>query len=803
MAIQDHIANTKFENQEEEKDFFSSLDFGKIWTIVKKSLIWVILIFLFSLTTAYFYLRYTRPIYESVSDLKLEVKNQASNLINVQGLNSFESDLFGEVEFIRSEIIYDAVLNASDLWVSYFAKGNILDTERYKSSPFKVKYKITNGVYYDFEFYIRILDKNEFELSYTIGDEEITAIYKFNEKISNPDFEFIITINPNYKSAVDDNIYYYFKVNSREKLLNFIKSNLKVTIINQAAKILNISFSDTEGTKARDIVNTIDSVYLRKTLEKKNQTNIQQLAYLDKKIKDIEVEIDEYESKIQKFVIDNKSKDISGKFEQSLGRIEELLIQKAELDLQLESFAEAEQSLYEDSVYSNFIGSSEIISPEINNYLTQLNELKKQRNNILYSKNENTSSVVLITQKITLLKKNILNLIIRNKKMIYEKVVKIQSEINNLEGGFMNLPSKEREYNKMQKSYAVIEGFYSNMLNRKAEIAIAEAGIVPEFVILAPANMPTIPIFPKKNYIYGIALAGATLLSILLIGLLYLSDTNIRTIQELEKLTSVTVLGGIPLYKNKVDKFSKLIVQNNPKSSVNEALRTIRTNLDFIFPMGKGLNNPKEKKIISVTSTISGEGKTFVAVNLAGIIAMSDLKVVILDCDMRKPKVHIAFDRLEDENEKGMSTILIKKHTYKECIRKTSIDTLDFISAGPTPPNPSELLLRESLLDLIEQLKQDYDVIILDTPPVGLVTDGILIMKFVDVPLYVFRSNYSKRIFTNNLNKLIKNDSFKNLAIIFNALKNEHRYSYYHQYYEEEKKEGNLLSRMITRIFKN
>jgi capsular exopolysaccharide synthesis family protein len=186
-----------------------------------------------------------------------------------------------------------------------------------------------------------------------------------------------------------------------------------------------------------------------------------------------------------------------------------------------------------------------------------------------------------------------------------------------------------------------------------------------------------------------------------------------------------------------------------------------------------------------------------VAVNLAGILSQSGLKVVLLDLDMRKPKVHLSFGVA---NDKGMSTLLIGKHEIKECIKKTSMDNLDFIPSGPTPPNPSELILRDEFKTLLDKLHETYDIVFIDSPPVGLVTDGILIMKHVDVALYVLRINFSKRSFKANLNKIVQTANFKQMGVIVNAVQNVHTYGYGYGYgygYYENAKDASRYSSMI------
>jgi len=203
---------------------------------------------------------------------------------------------------------------------------------------------------------------------------------------------------------------------------------------------------------------------------------------------------------------------------------------------------------------------------------------------------------------------------------------------------------------------------------------------------------------------------------------------------------------------------SRLVVDKNPKSAISESIRSIRTNLDFI-------SSAKKKRLISVTSTISGEGKTFVTVNLGGIIALSGQRVIILDLDMRKPKVNLAFGA---ENIKGVSTILIERHSVQECIQPTTIESLQFISAGPTPPNPSELILSDRFDQMLQELFLTYDVILIDTPPVGLVTDGILIMRKADIPLYIVRAGYSRKAFIKNMNRLMRSSNLTRMCTILN-----------------------------------
>jgi len=222
----------------------------------------------------------------------------------------------------------------------------------------------------------------------------------------------------------------------------------------------------------------------------------------------------------------------------------------------------------------------------------------------------------------------------------------------------------------------------------------------------------------------------------------------------------VPVAGLIPVSKQ-TNKINRFVVENKANSVITEAFRTLRSNLEFMHQVSN------EKKIIVITSTISGEGKTFIAINLGGVLSMSGKRVILIDLDLRKPKVHLTF---KSNNEHGLSTILIGKDNYKDCIIETEFENFNIITSGPPPPNPAELANSESFDNLLETLKQVYDIIIIDTPPIGIVSDAIFSFKRADLPIYVTRANYSKRNFINNINYIAEQKSIKNISIVLNAV---------------------------------
>jgi tyrosine-protein kinase Etk/Wzc len=371
------------------------------------------------------------------------------------------------------------------------------------------------------------------------------------------------------------------------------------------------------------------------------------------------------------------------------------------------------------------------------------------------------------------------NIVIDQVKEIKKESIKRLQYLNEskqkLENEFAQIPDKNTAFSKNLRLHKLNEELYVALMKSKFEFEIVQAGTVPDFKILSPASLPMDPISPRRVMIYAAAFVASITLMTIFLGIMYVLNDKITNLAELERTLRTPILGVIPSSIHIKD--NHLIVMEQPKSMVSEAIRTMRTNLDFF-------NIKSAKKVIAITSTISGEGKSFIASNFGSMIAFSKKKVVLVDLDMRKNKTH--FPVTIQDKTKGLSTILINRNDWRECVVSTLIPDLDFIPSGPIPPNPAELLLNGSFNKLLEELKDIYDYIIIDTPPAGLVTDGIIAMRNADLNIYIFRVNYSKKDFMGNLQRIITINKFDNIAVVLNALPSANAYKYGYGYYHEE-----------------
>ncbi|WP_048826159.1 GumC family protein [Hymenobacter sp. DG25B] len=760
------------------------LDLATLVMVVRKSLPWMLLFVLLGLLASWTYLRYTKPVYRSSSILKIDEKQEAGSLglgANIAGGESglTLNKLSGEVELIKSNLIYRQLRDSLELDVNYYAQGTVLESELYKTSPFHVEYVIADPSLYGIRFNVQFVDKNRFTLSYALRGEEFAGEYTVGTSIAKPGISLTLTVNPQGGTDIIGGKY-HFVINNNGAINQYIDQNLTVEIINPDASTIGISFADHNPRKAQDIVNRIDTVYLVEKLAKNSLGQQQTLQYLDEQLEVTRDSLQKAELALQRFVKANKTYDVKSDVGTLTGKLDEqekerlALQQRLDLLNGVSRLVQREQLTRDENttVEQSIPGLVTLQDPVLTQQINELNMAQQDLRRVLRSNTEATEAVQQRKAAVEYAQRNVQDALQQSLRVVRDQMAVINQQRGQFNAALQVLPQRETELARLRRPFELFEKTYLMLMDKKVEFSIAKAGTTPDFQILSPASAPLEPISPVRMIVYAIGLAGGIVLGLGLVAVRYFMHNTITSSRELENNCIAPVLGIIPTYDKEKLAVSKLIVDKNPKSAISESIRSIRTNLEFMA-------SSKKKRLISITSTVSGEGKTFVAVNLGGIIALSEQRVVILDLDMRKPKVNLAFGA---ENIKGISTILIERHSWEECIQHTSIPTLDFISAGPTPPNPSELILSPKFDELLANLHQQYDVIMIDTPPVGLVTDGILIMRKADLPIYIVRANYSKKAFLKNINKLIRTNGFTRLATILNDAQASGMYGYGYGY---------------------
>ena len=779
------------QNGLEQDDFLSNIDLDKVISVLKKSIPWIIIIISFTCSSAYLYVRYTKPLYQSQSVIKLDLQSEAS-IIGISNPleNQNISGLSGEIELLKSNLFFDRVVNTINYGVSYYFYGQILVEERYRTSPFIVSHKVKNPSYFDRKIDLEIVDESSFTLDF--GDE-IIGTFQFGEEIVTNDLNLLIEKTPSFSNSNGEGKY-YFTINSTPALIRYFQNNVKVEPLNFNAKTIRISISDHNKYKAQAFVQAIDTLYLAYTKEAKNKAIEQKISFLNTQLEQTNQRLEEFEDYFEDFTITNRTTSLENDLGEAIANLEILDTQYVSLKTALTNFELVSDQIDSDQPLVIGAFTTSAMPSVLGTALKEYNDLKTERQRKLTSYNENTFVIQQMDQQLESSKGNLVQLFEEYEKVLRGQIVAVDNRRKALENSFVQLPSMGTEFRKNRRFYNLYDETYLQLVRSKSELEIARAGTVTNFVILSPASNPSTPISPKKLLIYGIGAISGLLLSVVFVLVRYLLHNKINSVKELERAIKAPVLGSIPYQNGTQSSETRLVITEHSRSGLSEALRAIRTNMEFLIPN-------EEHKILSVTSTVSGEGKTFVSINLGAILSLSKKKVVVVDLDMRKPKVHLAFG--EDKENGGVSTVLIGKEKLSDAIKQSKVENLYFLPAGPIPPNPSELLLGQPFEDFLDELKSQFDIIILDTPPVGLVTDGVLAMRKSDLTIYIFRSDYSKKSFVTSLNNLVRMGQFSNLSAVLNSVKSTRGYGYGYGYgygegyFEESKSKmnGSLFGR--------
>lgn len=771
----------KYIQEIEQDDKGISFDQDRFVTVLKKLLPWILILLIASVLICYLIVRYTKPLYESSSVLKLNIKRDAS----VLGLQEYDDEqaynsLSSEMELLKSSLFFNKIIDAVKLDVSIYTIGKILLDERYNNPPFTIKYLIKNEKVYNIPFRVDILNAEGFNLSFSLGSNNFASSYAFGEIIQTENFDFIIELTDYYRHGTQDNEFYFY-LNSRKFLLDYISQNITIQPLNLNANTIQISFKGYNQYKTKDLVNAIDTIYLTYTQEEKNKANSQRIAFLNQQIEATEQKLADFENYFENLIISNKSVDLTNNLSETIYQLNLLDSQHYDIQNRLIRIQELSEELVSGKQINLGISDYGILPVHMQEEINSLNEIIEKRESVLISHNKNTQVYREWSDEISSIYNRIRSFLDEYLVELNNRLIRITAQKIKLEKKFVELPSKNTEYSKSQRYYSLYEEFYLSLMQKKAEFQLAIAGNVTDFKILSAANLPSEPLKPQKYMIYGIGMVAWFLITFFMIGIGYLSFNKITGIHELEKLTEIPILGTIPFYFAEKLNISKIIVNPDSNSAISEALRSIRTNMQFVLPEDKGI-------ITSISSTVSGEGKTFIGLNMAAVFALSGKRTLVMDMDLRKPKFQKAFKHIS--NKKGISTILIGKDKIEDCIASSGIENLDLLPSGPIPPNPSELIMSERSDGMFKDLRKKYDMIFMDTPPIGIVTDGLLVMKKADIKVFIMRAEYSKRQFVDFLEKVNSLHKFDHLYIVLNAVKRSrgihYGYGYGSGYYRDK-----------------
>lgn len=763
------------------------MKYVKHWPIIAGTVI-------IALGLAYFANKFTPPRYLIESKFLIKEEESILNIfdageLTTNGVLPKGQKVANETILMKSRAIAQRTLDQLNFDVEYYQKGAFTYSELYSNIPVKVEVdwshmQYTNGMIQitwanNRTFQINYVDSKYSQIipsderSYEVTKPDLTKkTFAFNEWVELPFTRFRVqALNADAPGTL------FIKLRDKESLLKqYTGDNIQVTSADKLSSILSLTLETEQPQKGRDYLNALMRVFLDKELEEKNSIARNTINFIDTQLLGITDSLSQSQSRLQNFRSTNRTNDLSletNTIYEELARLEQTRAEenfKKSYYLGLQDYMT--QEVYTEVVIPSGLG---IEDPVLNNLITQLVELQSEKSRLLASQTENSPTVVEVTRKIKGLNasiKEVLANVIRNSDLILSDLNK---RIGRIEAQFGKLPKTEQELLNIKRSYSLNENIYTFLIQRRAEAAILLASNKPSNKISEGAVLTFEPMKLKPMLNYFLAIMLGFIFPIAGIFVYDLFAVKIKEVKEVEQKLRVPFLGAIGQNKHQ----SPLVVLDQPRSSITESFRALRTNVNFLYPKDKPVT-------IMVTSSIAGEGKTFCAMNLSAVYSIGNKKTILVGCDMRKV---FNFKDLSIENTNGLSTYLSEQNNdLSSMIQSTGTSNFDVLAPGPIPPNPAELLISDRFERMLSELKQKYDVIILDSSPLGITNETLYLTRIADITIYVLRQNLSEKTFVDEINELRVKKGIKNIYVILNDVHEKylrHR-GYGYGYYEED-----------------
>ncbi len=783
------------QNTNDNSPQLETIDIKKLIFKVINNWYWFALAVFISIVLAFFINRYTEPVYTVESSILIRDKSNtnASGIDNMmRELRVFDrirrKNVEDEKGILESYFLTRKTLEQLNFEISYFSIGRIREPELYKISPFRVTTDSISLNPYNYPIHVEILDSDYYLL--TVDDKyNIKQKMKFGEPFVSEYFNFTVLKNFRDSDLEAARAYeHYFVFNDLNQLSNQYRNKLKISTTDEKSSILKLKTSGRVIEKEVDFLNTLGKTYIQMELDEKNQVNEKTILFIDEQLGIISDSLTSAENNLQQFKEKNRTINLSIEGKILFDKLETLQKQLSSHTINQKYYEYLSKYIREkdtkDVISPTILGISD---PSLNKLVIELNELSAQKHNLQMGSPNGNPALEITNKKIenlkSLIKENLNTIIKANSLSIND----VTSQITSVDREIRKLPTTERQLINIQRKFTLNDEIYNFLLKKRAETGIARASNTAENKILDKARGENATqISPNSKLNYLIAIIVAILIPLLVIIILDFFDNKIHERKDIESRTTIPIISEI----GHNNKHSDLVVAKYPRASISESFRKLRTNLRFSLA-----NIKSDTPVIAVTSTISGEGKSFTSINTASVIAALDKKTVIIGLDLRKPSLHKFFNV---ENDTGISEYLSNQTDLNSIIRETEVPNLSIILAGTIPPNPAELIESPKMEEIINELKTKFDYIVLDTPPVALVTDALLLSSFVDLHLYVIRQNYSNLSVLEFLNT-IKDNHNTNLNIVLNDINLKGYYSYKynynykygggyysHNYYEEE-----------------
>ena len=741
---------------------------------------WFVLSIIITFFISYIYLRYTQPLYQATTTILVKDERKGNlqselSAFNDLGLMNVKNNVDNEIEVIKSRSIVEAAVRKLNFNVAFYTEARVKTIELYENKPFDVSFfDVSTSFYQKGKSYSIDNGKgNTFELK--TSDDKIVGVFKYGSVVSLPDAKMVITKKP----ILHQSFPIVMKISPIEQVVQSYKGRVSVTAMGKTTSVVSLVLADPVPQKAADFLNAMVEIYNQDAIDDKNFISKNTQKFIDERLKFIAKELGDVEKEGENFLKENRLTNIATDAQtlvQNSVSFEKELIQAETQVKVVNSLIDYMNDSPKDGIIPNNVvpAMDNQNSNATANLINEYNSLVNQRNrNIDRGGTDKNLTIINLNNKIDDMRSSIKESLNRLLESLKIKRNDLRTQDNLINSKISSIPSQGREFKIIDRQQKIKESLYLYLLQKREEVGITLAVTAPNAKIIDPAIATKSPVSPNKRMVQIFGLLAGLLIPFLIIFIRDFLDTKIKNRKDVEEVVTIPFLGDIPSSES-----NNKIIEIESRSSSAEAVRMIRTNLDFI--LGSVAEN--QCKTIFVTSSIPKEGKTFVSINLAATIALTAKKVLIIGMDIRNPKlsdyISIPINGLTNYLAKNDQDV----HDY--IVKVEQFDNLYALPSGVIPPNPVELLSGTKVNELFEVLKKEYDYIIVDTPPVSLVTDTLLVAKYADAFVYVIRANYLDKRMLGFIEDVYQQKKLPNLSLILNDtdLKKSYGYAYGYGY---------------------
>jgi len=748
-------------------------DYFKIGKILISRWYWIAAAVVICYIGADVYLWYTPKTYATTSTMKLEEKkSEISDLAIIlnnsdKGPSKIQSELF---VIVSRGLIKNAIKDLN-YPIGFYVAGRVRTAtyELYPEKPLDIKtIRLDSASFFQGLITFQPVNNTTFSLSYQSGGHIVKTNFSYNNPVNIGSTTFTIS----YPGDLDKNISYQFRFNNLDGLVSRAKGGLSVMEVTKNSGIVSLHETDSNAQFAADALNAIMNEYLVYDHDQKQQSASQIISFINKQLDTISGKVKKSETAIEEFKQRSKLMDVGSAAQVQLTKVNEIEIQRNLFKAQLSTIDDFEEQInkakYDESLNFNTEGGTNQLPVAL---LTNFNNYIDQKNNLLNTYTPNSPQVKEVDRQILLVRNEIIENLNRAKVSILHKIEELDRQLSIVNERVASFPIAERELDSLNRDFEINEKVYTFLSEKKLDAQISRSAIAPGASVVEPAQANFGPVAPDEHGIRRTAIMVGLIIGLGSIVLIRVLNPYIYDKETVESLTTIPIIGVIRKFPRRLDENSgDILALSQPRSIFAESVRSVRTNLSF-------LASEKDSKVICITSEVAGEGKSFVAVNLSSTLSLIDKKTVLVAADLRRSKLHKTF---HVPNDKGLSNFLAHQCTIDDVILHTNQDNFDFIPSGPVPPNPSELLHTERMKLLVEALRDKYDIIIIDTAPVGLVSDSIPLIRISDINVFVIRSGKSKFYSATIPQRIDQEYHLNNSVIILNAFEEDLLHSRYY-----------------------